>query len=322
MARSQLAQLSLAAVITLLAVIVSLYARQRYRCALYGVVVTAAVAVAPVKTSRALDVWGMYTSKLGRQAAARHVPECFRVNTDDMRMLQQDKLPAMYLLRTDTDDMRDAYVAARGLDEVLQALEFNEVSSRNFPETPSNFRYTVVQRVLTDRMLIGRRAFGVRVFMLVSGSPRTASVHENGVVFWARRRYNPDALEGDMVLASHAGMVRERTPAEVSRVYAGHPQTLPALLQYLAFTGESLAARHSIDAALRKLCEVAMGRPELQQVPQLYAVDLALDSAGAAWVLRMRSVRGPQAASPLEADIRKDILRDAGELQTPGFRRV
>lgn len=285
------------------------------------------------------NLWDLFSRKLGRRKACKYIPESYVIHdtasSDFAELLDSHPVhdASQFILKGEESGITPLYLARQGLEDVLDTIKCNKLVARTFAPTACTQaqldlqKYTLAQKLIPNPMILGRRVFRIRCFLLLTQKSMVTSgyLHENGLVHWARDRYNPDHQTVNTVLASRTNMSRGRSAETIKQMYNGYPLTIKELSEYLTQQGLGQAVESNITNALQALCHVMQS--ELSS--GLYAVDIALNKMGEAFLLKVKRCQQDATEDDSEVDIltriRKDALAVQQVIAVPGntaFRKI
>lgn len=273
------------------------------------------------KLLKHFNLWDLFSRKLGRPQACKYIPESYVIHdtasSDFAELLDSEPVhdASQFILKGEESGITPLYLARQGLDDVLDTIKCNKLVARTFAPTACTQaqldlqKYTLAQKLIPDPMILGRRVFKVRCFLLLTQKSTVTSgyLHENGLVHWARDRYNPDHQTANTVLASRTNMSRGRSADIIKQVYNGYPLTIKELSEYLTQQGLGQAVDSNITNALQGLCHVMQS--ELSSA--LYAVDIALNKMGEAFLLKVKRCQQDATVNDFEVDVLTQVWKDA-----------
>lgn len=290
------------------------------------------------KMLKHFKLWESFQKKMGRQKAAQYIPESYSIHNTasaefaDLLDSERIRDANQFILKGEGSSLVEPYIARQGLEDVLDSIKCNKLTARTFAPTAWTQsqldlqKYTIVQKLIPDPMILGRRVFKIQVYLLLKHKSRVTSgfLHKNGLVYWARSRYNNENQTIDTLLASRANMYRGRSPDTIRQIYSGYPRTLQELSEQLTIQGLGQAVEHNLINALQALCYVL--QDQASHFYGLYAVDVALNKIGEAFLLKVKRCQKNQDINDFDdsvlSQVWKDAVQDPFGRDPPAFSKI
>ena len=134
------------------------------------------------------NLWESFEKKMGRQKACQYIPESYAIHntasSEFAELLDSERIrdAKQFILKGEGSSLIKSYLARQGLEDVLDSIKCNKLSARTFAPTACTQsqldlqKYTIVQKVIPDPMVLGRRVFKIRLFLLLK--------YKSGGAFW------------------------------------------------------------------------------------------------------------------------------------------
>ena len=117
-------------------------------------------------------------------------------------------------------------------------------------------------------------------------------------------------------------MHRGRSPDTIRQIYSGYPRTLQELSEQLTMQGLGQAVENNLINALQALCYVL--QDQASHSAGLYAVDVALNKIGEAFLLKVKRCQKNQGTNDFGNSILSQVWKDAlkNPFDNSAFRKI
>ena len=305
------------------------------------------------------NLWTAFENRFGRAKACKYMPESFIIRgdgvTDDYEEFLHQKMGdnrTIYFLKNEVGSIHGIYLSNADLADVLGELSNNTAAARNFadvmrPDLAANMRalapdkrdssaYTTIQKCIRRPMLFKNRTFKLRLYLVFTNyQAQTACfLHRNGLVYYAKERYNPDVASPETVLASKRRMQKGRTSAEANRLYAPYPKTVQGLIGALKESGHDASSLFSSIVDLVKTFQGVAKDHLGNLLPEhstfhLYNIDVVVDQNLRPYLLKFNRATPPDKPTTIEEIVHRQAWEDALKIhrfvlddRPSGFTRV
>ena len=262
------------------------------------------------------NMWTAFENKLGRRVSCKYVPESFVIRgdsaSDDYSEFLEQKTGdnhTVYLLKSESDGVDSLYLSDHDIADILKEIANNNLVTRTFASSFATAndvyrsQYTVVQKCIRNPLLVLGRVFKLQLYVVFSNISKQTRcyMHRNGLVYWAKEKYNRAAPYLDSTIASRKRMRKGRTPQQANQIYARYANTLQGLIEQLISSGiDTTKLFTSIVSLVKVFCFVAadyLGNLlEKNSTFHLYNIDVILDDTLRPFLLkfgRAKQLRDP-----------------------------
>ncbi len=276
-------------------------------------------------------LWKTFVKKGGRDYAKEFIPEIFVIcnssASDDYEIFLQKKIewPSTmfrpFLLKSEAkNDIEGLYMSQADIEDLLRELKNNNLLTRIFSarldaKAVFSLQYTVIQQLLLNPFIVMSRTFKLELYLAFTNRDGKTNGHlfPEGLVYWARTRWNKANKTIHNTIASRSMMRKGRTPAYSERIYARYPHTLQALMTSLGPT-TSRKVFNDVLRVLKELCKnvsTEIGNEfEKNDTMNLYAVEVMIDEDHRAWLMQLDRPRELKEATRVETEVRKSAWQD------------
>ena len=279
-------------------------------------------------------LWKMFVKRGGREYAREYIPEIFVIcnssASDDYETFLQRKTewPSTmfrpFLLKSEAkNDTEGLYMTQADIEDLLRELKNNNLLARVFSskldaKAVFSLQYTVIQKLLLNPCIFMSRSFKLELYLAFTNRDGKTKGHvfSEGLVYWARTRWNPSNKTIHNAIASRRMMRKGRTSQHHDRIYSRYPHTLQGLMTAMG-PAKSRMIFNDVLRVLKELCKNAstdIGNDFAKNdTMNLYFVEVMVDENLRAWLMQIDKPRELREASKIEKDVRaaawEDVLK-------------
>ena len=256
-------------------------------------------------------LWTVLEKSLSRQGAGRVMPDTYIIREDSvsddfaeflsLRARDPAAVYAPYVLKSERGDSDGLYMSQDDLEDVVREISNNSLLTRTFVSSFSSeheqyaMQYTVVQRAITDPLLIKRRAFSMGIVLALSSTSQKTRVyvHRNGLMKYARDLFIEGNASTGNCIPSEIMMVRGRTPEEVESIYGTYPRDVQELRMYMNDNGYDSSLIFAkvlqlVSDVSRVIVEVVGNEFDQNTTINMYLMEVMLTAGNRAYVTGMK----------------------------------
>ena len=279
-------------------------------------------------------LWKMFVKKGGREYAREYIPEIFVIcnssASDDYETFLQRKTewPSTmfrpFLLKNEAkNDTEGLYMSQADIEDLLREIKNNNLLTRIFSakldaKAVLSLQYTVIQKLLLNPCIFMSRSFKLELYLAFTNRDGKTKGHlfPEGLVYWARTRWNSSNKTIHNTIASRRMMRKGRTLQYYERIYARYPHTLQGLMTSMG-PAKSRKIFEDVLRVLKELCKNAstdIGNEfEKNDTMNLYSVEVMVDENLRAWLMQIDKPRELREISKVESEVRaaawEDVLK-------------
>ena len=276
-------------------------------------------------------LWKLFMKKGGREYAREYIPEIFVIcNTsasDDYEIFLQRKTewPSTmfrpFLLKSEAkNDTEGLYMTQADIEDCLTEIKNNNLLTRVFSarldaKAVFSLQYTVIQKLLMNPCIFLSRSFKLELYLAFTNRDGKTKAHlfPDGLVYWARTRWNTNNKTIHNTIASRRMMRKGRTTRYFERIYARYPHTLQRLMTCMG-PEKSRKIFNDVLRVLKELCKNAskeIGNEfEKNDTMNLYNVEVMVDENLRAWLMQIDRPRELKEATKIETEVRAAAWED------------
>lgn len=244
-------------------------------------------------------MWYHLKQKFGREKASKLIPECFDMDNEE-EMIEDGQY---YIMKGEVEN-------AKGI------LVTNEKSrmKQEWSSSSIGYPFSIVQKVIKNPLLIKDRVFKLRLYLLITCHKGIvkAYVHDQGGVFYAKKKFNPEKITYDNIVANSYWM--KMLPQKFIKEFMKDlPENLDEFQQYMAHQNINVKDMYDqIDEKLRHIIsavDLCQKKPEKKMI-NMYGIDMIFDETYEPWFIEMNAKPSLRFFNNQGLELKKQVWRD------------
>lgn len=244
-------------------------------------------------------IWNNLKQKYGRERASKLIPECYNMDEEEDMIIDGN----YYVMKGEVENAQGIIIS-----------NDKEKMKKEWKQSSTGYPFTIVQKALTNPLLIKERVFKLRLYLLVTCFQKNVSayIHEQGGVFYAKKKFTPNKITYDNLVANSYWM-KMLPKSFIDEFMSTLPENLDEFQRYMALQNINVEDMwDKIDEKLRQIItsiNLCQNKPDKKMI-NMYGIDIIFDSNYEPWFIEMNAKPSLRFFNKQGFEMKKQVWRD------------